>query len=376
MPIRLVLPRGAWGSLQYWMKGAALVLIASHVGNAEAATGVTIEAVDVYCDGATACHTNALGCTNLCNNAANVDGLWNTLNSAGGWTLSHRYTDGMVYDSDFVDPERTAGGADTFYFDQSITAIGMFSGHGVCGNNVPPWKECNTASDCSAGQVCFGRGPGVSGYLYWGSCIQDAPRYLVTHGTASYFGDAVTYGTGMVGLGETTYAGSWGGAGTNGGLSFAIFDVSCGLFAPYWWSELGNAFAGVQNVATIMPTSMGSDTTDSPSRGSAFAAGYLANPNASISHDWIVALNSVPQNDGERCGLQAPNWSHGGGHGIYGCGANASMSVDISPTWAQWNNGTESWIQAKNQFYASAGNGYWASIWLCNYDCNTYPIYR
>src|SRR5215472_5126441 len=83
-------------------------------------TGITIEAVDNY------------SCPRLYNNIANVDNFRNRMLSISGYTAGVRYTDGLVWPTDFTDPEVVWNGDDTHNFDRPGDAIAYFSSHGTC----------------------------------------------------------------------------------------------------------------------------------------------------------------------------------------------------------------------------------------------------
>jgi hypothetical protein len=184
--------------------------------------------------------------------------------------------------------------------------------------------------------------------------------------TNDAFGHFVNYSDGNVRWGESSISGSWGGAGTNGGINFGVLDVSCGIRAGLEADGLWNAYAGVHNIATIMPTTWDSDTADTPDRGPQFAARWRANPNSSIADSWAVMLNDVT--GGASC-----NGTSSGSHGIFGCGANWVAALAESQSFAEWQNGTESWISAQDDNNDSFGASYMAWIYLCNYDCTTNP---
>jgi hypothetical protein len=76
----------------------ALGLLSS---TAQAATKITIEAVDAY------------SCGPLGGNIANVDNFRSRMTSVTGYTSGLRYTNSTVYDTDFRDPQKISGGADT-----------------------------------------------------------------------------------------------------------------------------------------------------------------------------------------------------------------------------------------------------------------------
>src|SRR4051812_11216941 len=97
-------------------------------------TGISIEAVD----------RNSCGA--LSNNIANVDNFRNRMLSIPGYTAGVRYTNASVFPTDFTDPERVSGGADTFNFDRPGNAIAYFSGHGSCDDQTT--TVCTSTAGC------------------------------------------------------------------------------------------------------------------------------------------------------------------------------------------------------------------------------------
>jgi hypothetical protein len=104
-----------------------------------AETGVTIEAVDKYSCGA------------LSQNKPNVDNFRTRMLSISGYTAGVRFTDGLVFPTDFTDPQKVSGGADTSNFDRPGDAIAYFSGHGIC--------DDQTGTSCTSNASC----PNVAG---------------------------------------------------------------------------------------------------------------------------------------------------------------------------------------------------------------------
>jgi hypothetical protein len=176
----------------------------------------------------------------------------------------------------------------------------------------------------------------------------------------------VNYSTDGVAWGEDPAAGTWAGAGTNGGINFAVIDNSCGVTPDLYVPELINTFTGVSTIALIMPTRVGDDTIDVATRGRAFADRYVANRNSAIAPSWIDAINSV--SGGRSCAFG------GGGHGIAGCGAYIAISVEVNEARAEWANGTETWEQLRDPANDAIGQGYLAWIAACNYDCIKHPF--
>jgi hypothetical protein len=334
----------------------AVGLLAGFAPAFAADTGITIEAVDKYSCGA------------LSQNKPNVDGFRNRMLAIAGYTAGVRYTDGLVYPTDFTDPQKVAGGADTYNFDRSGDAIAYFSGHGTCNDQTT--TSCTTTAGCPtlAGlqKRCVRHTDGSSGLS--GRCMYSRPRQIIVDKTGKAC-QGVDYSTGPVRWGESTNAlpANWAGAGTNGGINLAVIDNSCGITPDLYIAEFWNAFAGISSIASIMPTRQGSDTADVAGRGRAFADRYVANPNSSVGYSWTGSINSVTGGSGCAFG--------GGNHGIVGCGAHVTISAEKTRTWAEWQNRTETWVQLRNPSYDAYGPTGWMSwIFTCNYDCNNHPI--
>lgn len=329
---------------------AIMVAYFADGSSARANTGITIEAVDAYSCGA------------LSNNIANVDNFRNRMLSIAGYTSGVRYTNGLVFPTDFTDPEVVSGGADTFNFDRTTDAISYFSGHGSCDDQTG--TVCTTTAGC----------PDVSGVQkrclrftdspLQGRCVYSRPRSIIVDRTGTSC-QSVDYTSGPVRWGEDPSSGSWRGAGTNGGINFAIIDNSCGITPDLYIPELLNPFAGISSIGLIMPTRVGSDTADVSDRGRAWADRYVANVNSAAAPAWTDAINSI--GGGSSCAFG------GGNHGIVGCGANIVVSVDTTQARAEYSNRTESWVQYRNEGNDAAGWGWMSWIYTCNYDCNNHP---
>jgi hypothetical protein len=188
----------------------------------------------------------------------------------------------------------------------------------------------------------------------------------------NHYGGWINYSAGLVKWGENTSVGGWAGAGTNGGVNFALLSNSCGIRPGFDHRQDTAIFAGVAVLGIIMPTTNGSDDVDAPTRGTALSNAYVTNPNASIAHAWTSSLSGIPYNDGGPCG--SGNYTYGGGHGVGGCGAQLAQSMDVNQGATEWDRDTMSWNQIPNQYDGSGGTQWQANIWTCNYDCNKYPF--
>lgn len=315
-------------------------------------TGITIEAVDRYSCGA------------LSNNIANVDNFGNQMLSIPGYTAGVRWTNRNVFTTDFIDPELVPGGEDTINFDRPGDAISYFSGHGTCDDQTD--TGCTSTANC----------PDISGLEkrclrhtespLEGRCVYSVPRNIVVDDPTGPDCEIVNYSTNGVRWGEDQSAGPWAGAGTNGGINFAVIDNSCGITPDLYIPELLDAFAGISTIALIMPTRVGSDTADVAGRGRAFADRYVANVNSAIGPSWTDAINSVT--GGSSCAFG------GGEHGVVGCGAHIAISVEVNQERAEWANRFETWEQLRDPANDGIGSGWMTWIYTCNYDCNHHPF--
>lgn len=329
-------------------------------------TSVTAEATDNYCD-SSGNNCSSIICIaeadNYRNGLLNVSGTIFT----GGW----RWTDKYVYDTDFIDPDIQSGdsGNDTNNFDKTGTGTAYVCLHGVC--NDMPGDTCSSAADCQSGGVCIADAPPANSS---GHCAYYQDRYMVTTADAygNEYGGWINYSAGLVKWGETTAVGGWAGAGTNGGLNFALLSNSCGIRPGFDHQQDTAIFAGVPVLGIIMPTTYGSDDVDAPTRGTALSNAYVTNPSGSIAHAWTSSLAGIPYNDGGPCG--DGDYTYGGGHGVGGCGAQLAQSMDINQTATEWDRDTMSWYAIAYPADGSTGTSWQANIWTCNYDCNTYPF--
>jgi hypothetical protein len=365
---RLLGARAIWRTAPLWLGLMA--------GRADATSpGVTAEATDRYCD------SHSQNCSSIiC--IAEADNFRNGLLNKSGtiFTPGSRYTDRLVYDTDFVDPERTGHSYDndTFNFDRVGNGVAYVCLHGTC--NDMTGQPCTNSGQCThpgGGQslpgVCIGNGPpndtaGVCGYY--------ADRYLIT--TADAFGDHyggwIDYSNGLVRWGESGNAGMFAGAGTNGGINFGLLSNSCGVRPGFVEREVMPLHAGMTVLGIVMPITAGADDVDAPTRGTALANAYVTNPNGSIGHAWADSIVGIPYNDGGGCPGLGGNYQFGGGHGITGCGAQLTHAADSTRDFVLWDRDTETWNQVPNDGFDSLGTQWWATWWHCNYDCNAYPM--
>jgi hypothetical protein len=328
------------------------------------------------------------GLNDLSNRITNTQGFLNGMPAGSGitWSVLASWTNDEVWDRDFIDSDRSMTADDNSTFDAPGNAISMFSGHGLCDDypvdsqGHPIDQHCSTSSQCTnPGTGNFGmvqtnpgsctRGPSVD----HGTCIYTAPRFISTCSSEDTFSGLADYSDGLVSLGESSNSGGWNGAGTNGGTNFVILDLSCGVRPGHEVQGLWNAFAGVHNIATLMPTTYLADAIDSPSRGAKFSARWRANSNSSIALSWVYVINDMSISEGTSCGT--PNWRNPtGARGFAGCGANWAASVAQDFDHAQTLNRVETWIGAQNDANDATGAGWMTWTYVCNYDCSQFPL--
>ncbi|MDC0746043.1 hypothetical protein [Polyangium mundeleinium] len=339
--------------------------------HATAGTGVTIESVNDY---------SQPGCPgpSLANSIANGDGFRNGLVTGSGfWTAGLRYVDNGVYDGDFVDPQRSGDSLDhdDLYFDRAGDAISYFTGHGVCNPNAGATNvTCTSSAQCTSpmpGQSLPGNcksAPGFPGAPAQGLCHYNVNRSLYTCSTGDHYNHSVNYSNTFVKWGESSSAGSWAGAGTNGGINLAVLDISCAVLPQFEWYQLGPLFAGLHIVATVMPVN--GDLANVASRGSTFASRWAANASGVVTDAWMETMNNLPQTLGSACS----DYTIGGGRGINGCGLYVAVTMDSTNSAAQWKMNTESWYGLQLDSNDGNGTSYWYTKGFCNYDCVTWPI--
>ena len=339
-------------------------------------SGVTIEAVD---------HYHGRGDI-IC--IAEADGFqaWSTISfpifffPSPTFTRGLRWVDDDVWDTDFMDPDRTGNWRDddTNQFDRASDAMTYVCLHGTCNDYTT--QACTSSTQCNrpgGGQslpgTCVSAPPGGSGF-----CAYNTPRQLIMADTPnSRNAGFVDYSTGSVAWGESPNATAWAGAGTNGGVNFAILSNSCGLRPPFFWEEVGSVLAGVHVLGIVMPVDINAagasaDDVDAPARGGLVGIQRLINANGSVGLAWAFSLNSLPQNDGSGCPIGSTSYASGGGHGISGCGAQVAISVGPDLPTAEWHNGSESWWGMLDDGLDPHGAAWLAWFASCNYDCNRF----
>lgn len=310
-------------------------------GSASALAGnkVTVESVNNYA-----------GNGNLLFSIPNGKGFVDAMVSDGTFQRGTYYTDGNVYDTDFVDPARVTPGGDTTNFDRTGDAIAYFTGHGT--DQATSTPGCTSSSQCTT-PPWFGSGNGTCVARAQGnSCFYNSGRYLVTSSSGNQHGGYVNYSSGAVALGEGTY-GPWAGAGSDGGVNLAVFDLSHGVSPMFWLPQLGPLFAGVHLVATLMPVY--GDTNNTPDRGSTFAKQRSKNPAFPVARAWTETLNSLPTTS----------------FNTDGC--NFVMAMDSSLSRSQYHINSETWSDLTNDLWDGAGASYFTWQAICNYNVTQYP---
>jgi hypothetical protein len=324
--------------------------------NAQSSTGIIVESVNNY-GGGPNCSTPP----NLCNSIANGDGFLQGMVFPGSrFFRSARWTDGSVYDTDFVDPEINAQGADQSNFDKPGTAVSYFTGHGITADGCSS-QACTSTSQCTTPNAAAGqRFPASCRFSPFDSprCCYMVDRAAVVKGSGDRFNGIVNYTRGPIRWGESPQAGGWAGAGTNGGANLVVLDISHGILPTFWVPTLLNANAGVQLIATLMTA--GGDTANVSNRGSTLASFYRANERNRVSGSWQDTMNSLPANLGSRCP------GGGGGHGFNGCGCHIIVGMDVTLARAEASM-NEGWVNLINDNNDALGNRFFAARWLCNY---------
>jgi hypothetical protein len=344
--------------------GVALVAYSSAIQPSCAdSKGIIVESVNEF--GSPPCDP-AQGTADICNSIANGDGFLQGIVFPGSiFFRSGRWTDGTVYDTDFVDPEANALGNDTNNFDKPGTAISYLTAHGILDHGCST-VACSTTSACTQPNTATGPGvprlPGTCRFspLDSARCCYMVDRAALVKGTGDRFGGLINYTGGAVRWGESPQAGGWAGAGTNGGTNVVVLDISHGVLPTFWYQTFQRASAGVQLILTIMTA--GGDTANTSQRGSTFAAFYRANPGGSVAQAWKDTMNSLPASPAG--GNPCPGG--GGGHGFNGCGCNVALGFDSTEARAKAAL-RESWFAITNDNNDALGNRWLSVEWQCNY---------
>src|SRR5258708_24153404 len=201
-------------SMQYHrhFKGAALAIIATLTGLSPAqaeSRGIGVESVN-----------NFGGSGDLANSIANGDGFIQGVVFPGSrFFLSARWTDGTVFDTDFVDPEINSLGNDSNNFDKPGTAISFLTAHGIATHGCSS-QACTSTSQCRSPNVAGGeRFPASCRFSPFDSprCCYMVGRQAVVHGSRDRFGGFIHYTGGPTRSGQSPPSRGWARAGTEGG---------------------------------------------------------------------------------------------------------------------------------------------------------------
>jgi len=307
-------------------------------------TGLVVESVNLY--------SSRYGAnTDLANSIANGDGFIRAMTPSGSeWHVVHRFTDGLVWDTDFLEK----AGWDSRNFDQSGTAISYYTGHGLTtGYGENPPHRCTSSSQCttppsgaSLPGIC--KAAGSTNYAPGDTpqCVYYSDRVLAVNGSNDQFSGAVNYSAGAAAWGESPNSGNWRGVGTDGGTNLVVLDASFGVLPTYWERQTQAAMAGAHMLATIMPVT--GDTANVADRGGLFGGSWAQNSDGAVSNSWLTTMNSIS------------------GSGVNGGGCNFVIAFDNTPERAQ-RHIDESWNDLKNDGWDAQGNQFYSARWLCNW---------
>ncbi len=337
------------GALVLTVIALLIVSVPATSAHGQRSTGIVVESVDNY---------SVRNGPSLSNSIANGDGFLNNMVfQDSGWHLNARWTDNLVWDTDFIDASLDPRGDDTSNFDLPGTAISYFTGHGFCHTN-PMGDGCSTQQSCSTTAACTTPNTSI-GERFPGSCRfspMDAPRccYMMDRGAATsgsndQLSGIVDYTSGPI---------RWG----NGGTNMAVLDISCGILPTFWYQALQNANAGVHMIATIMVA--GGDTSNVADRGATFAMFDQAYALARVSTSWLETMVFLPASEGGSCP------GGGGGHGFNGCGCNIVVAMDTTVEGAVAHM-SEDWVDLQDDGRDPRGNSFYDALWQCNYPLNS-----
>lgn len=342
--------------------------------------GVMVESVNIFTS-----IPNDPSCNspNLCNSIANGNGFQNELVMNGWFTRGNNWQNMSVYDTDFVDPQKSGQlyDNDMANFDRYGTSVSYFTGHGTGGGATH--QPCNHNYECTSpptGMKLPGDCNSYPGYQQdVGTTLAGRCTYNLGHNMAINPGAPGNNHSGLVDYtanggvpsqvsvawGESANSGIWSGAGTNGGANLLITDMSYGTEPGLAFYHMYYAMAGAHLFGTNMPTS--GDTGMVADRGAAFAHTFTTNASVSIAHAWIGTIYTIP--DGIGC--PGSGMTHGG---MNGCGCNVMMASNSTNAKVSWSLNSENWWDVQEDGYDSQNNGYYAYVLACNYDSVQYPL--
>lgn len=351
-----------------------LLVILSMTDRSWGSIGVSVEGVSdysTYCGGSPDCNIDG---------AEQANGLQGTLRwppspltSPWEGQFGDAYFDNDVWDRDFHDPDRTGNwfDNDTYLDRPEVSLSGIFL-HGQCDDvRDPPYTACTTDANCPAGSYCPVFPPPQTGRAR--ICIKNFRRTMVTSSTNSMHNNVVEYGENLtnVAFGESPNAGSWSGAGTNGGTNVILLMNSCGTRSKYAKVQLKNMFAGVHLLFMLMPTAAWkntstnivgySDTWTMSNRGSLFATDALNNLNAPARESWLLPpllTNAFGVAQGDNRDTGGPP-----------SGAHIVVSFDSTTVAARQRTASETWNESFDDTRDAHSNEAIAMTYMCNYDC-------
>jgi hypothetical protein len=274
----------------------------------------------------------------------------------------------------FLSPNAGAASFGDTAWDNSGALIAYWTGHGA--NPIGGLQSCNTAADCTSPDPGTAM-PGVCITTWFsGGCLYAQTHALLVDGNPALqtYNFNADIGSGLAKWGKSPNSGPWAGAGTGGGLNAAVLDMSHGVKPKMWQQQLVPAMAGIHFIATLMPT--WGDSGNVFDRGEAFGDAALVDPLSAPGREWALALSSVPQKEGTPCSNTGSitDFSHGGGHGMNGCGCNFVISADATDQAATAHLKSETWLTLANDSLDATSNQkifYYAN---CNFDAKTYPF--
>ena len=281
--------------------------------------------------------------------------------------LGQTWYDNYVWKSDFVDPDRVSGGADSSFFDKPGTAISYFAGHGALpAGNV--WQYCYSAAGCSAysppsgatdPRFCRthpGQGFGLCTYHSYDR------RIVTAQDTGCQLAD---YSNGSTKWGESQQSGAWAGAGTNGGANVVVLSKSFGHNSQRT-REVWPAFAGIHMLLT--PLNHTGDVLDRSERGYWFAYFHFLYPYKSVVQAWIESGGMIPVNyPSECCGVGSAWESCGWGYNF--CGGHIAAMLDDAAN-SSLVHYYENWDDIRNDAWDGRGASHWRNFYLCNWRCD------
>lgn len=312
-------------------------------------------------------------------------GFKNNITSGGPltWVAGLTRTNQQVSGFDLSDPTWSGNGSNrdqssTKGLDVFGTGISYLAAHGAGagGNAFDETQPCTSASQCNNPQGITHmpshcaqdpRSPGTA------SCLYEYAHAVVVCGTGdSNSTDRVDYSYGSTNpttpkemrVGESSNSGSWGQAGTDGGINLLVMEASHSTHLGSGVNDLYGLFAGIQVLATSF-THYG-DLASGAERGTDFGALAKTSPSMAVSDAWVAVTGMLTLGSG--CGSY-PGYSDGG---FNGCGGHVAMVVDSTAAGrdAEMNF---TFYNLQSDSNDSTGNAYWATLKTYNWDSSSVP---